>query len=75
MSTDFNKEFVLYTFSTNSSCVAILTQKNLDGIEVSISFMSSGFQGDEIKYPEVVIGICCLQGNKAFNTLSTQISY
>ena len=53
MSPDFLKEFVLYTFVTDTSYVAILTQKNQDEDEVPISFMSIGLDGPRLKYIEV----------------------
>ena len=53
MSPDFLKEFILYMFATDTSYVAILTQKNQDGDEVPISFMSAGLDGPQLKYPKV----------------------
>ena len=53
MSPDFNKDFILYTFSTEFSNVAILTQKHHDDAEISISFMSSTFNGVEINYSHI----------------------
>lgn len=38
---NFDKGFFLYTFASNLSYVTILTQKNNDGNEVPISYMSS----------------------------------
>ncbi len=52
-SPDFSKEFYLYTFTSDLSYAAILTQKNEQGDEVPILFTSSTFQGAELKYPEV----------------------
>ena len=53
MSSNFLKEFILYTFATNTSYTAVLTQKNLDGDEVPISFMSAWLDGPQLKYPKV----------------------
>lgn len=53
MSPDFLREFILYTFATDTSYAVLLTQKNLDGDEVPISFMSAGLDGSQLKYPEV----------------------
>lgn len=50
---EFLKEFFLYTFATDISYVVILTQKNQDGDEVSISFMSAGLDEAQLKYQEV----------------------
>lgn len=41
VSPNFDKEFLLYTFASDVSYAAILTQKNDNGDEVPISFMSS----------------------------------
>lgn len=49
----FDKEFILYTFTSDTSCATILTQKKEEGDEVSISFMSSSLQGAELKYPDI----------------------
>ena len=45
MPPDFSKDFILYTFATDFSYVAVLTQKNHEHVEISISFMSSTFKG------------------------------
>jgi len=50
VSPNFNKEFFLYTFASDVSYAAILTQKNDDGNEVPISYMSSNLQGAELNY-------------------------
>lgn len=43
----------MYTFASNVSYATILTQKNDDGNEVPISYMSSNLQGVELNYPGV----------------------
>ena len=53
MSLDFLREFILYTFATDTSYAAVLTQKNQDGDEVPISFVSAGLDGPQLKYLEV----------------------
>jgi hypothetical protein len=53
MNPDFMREFILYMFVTDTSYVIVLTQKNQDGDEVPISFMSAGLDGPQLKYPEV----------------------
>ena len=53
MSPDFLKEFLLYTFATDTSYVAMLTQDNQDGDEVPISFMSAGLDEAQLKYSKV----------------------
>ena len=46
----FDKDFILYTFASNDSLVAVLTQKEDGGDEFPISFMSTGLQGGELNY-------------------------
>jgi len=53
MSLDFEKDFILYTFAFDVSYVAVLTQKNVEGSEIPISFMSSNLQGTKLKYPNI----------------------
>ena len=53
LSTDFIKDFILYTFASDISYATILTQLNQQNSEVPISFMSSNFKGAELNYHEV----------------------
>jgi hypothetical protein len=53
MSPDFSQDFTLYTFASDRSYVAVLTQKNVENNEVPIAFMSSAFKGTELNYPVV----------------------
>jgi hypothetical protein len=53
MSPDFSQDFTLYTFASDRSYAAVLTQKNSKNNEVPIAFMSSSFKGAEINYPVV----------------------
>ena len=53
LSPDFNKDFILYTFSSDISYAVVLTQLNHQNSEVPIYFMSSNFKGAEINYHEV----------------------
>jgi hypothetical protein len=53
MSPNFSKDFTLYTFASDRSYVAVLTQKKSENNEVPIAFMSSAFKGDELNYPAV----------------------
>lgn len=47
----FNKEFFLYTFASDNSLDAVLTQKDELNNERPISFMSSSMQVPELNYP------------------------
>jgi ribonuclease HI len=53
MSPNFSQDFTLYTFASNRSYAAVLTQKNSENNEVPITFMSSAFKGVELNYPAV----------------------
>lgn len=53
MSPDFLKELLLYTFATDTSYAVVLTQRNQDGDEVPVSFMSVRLDEAQLKYLEV----------------------
>ena len=50
---DFDKDFILYTFASDDSLAAVLTQKEYGGDEFPISFMRTGLQGAELNYPAI----------------------
>jgi hypothetical protein len=50
-SLDFIKDLLVYTFASDHSIVAMLTQKDGQGNESPITFMSTGLQGIELNYP------------------------
>ena len=52
-SPNFEKDFILYTFASDDSLVAVLRQKEEGGDEYPISFMSTILQGVELNYPAV----------------------
>jgi hypothetical protein len=52
-SPDFSKYFFLYTFASDQSLAAVLTQKDDDNNEAPISFMSTNLQGAELNYPAI----------------------
>ena len=52
-SPDLDKYFILYTFASDDSLAVVLTHKEDGGDEYPISFMSTGLQGAELKYPIV----------------------
>jgi hypothetical protein len=52
-SPNFDNEFILYTFASDHSIASVLTQKNEDGEEFPVSFMSTGLQGAELNYPTI----------------------
>jgi hypothetical protein len=49
---NFDNEFILYTFYSDHF-VVVLTQKNKEGEEFLISFMSTGLQGAKLNYPTI----------------------
>ena len=53
-SPNFSKYFFLYNFSSDQSLVAVLTQKDDDNYEASISSMRTNLQGAELNYPTIV---------------------
>jgi len=52
-SLDFNKDLFLYTFASNQSLVAVLTQKDDENNETHISFIITNLQEPEINYPTI----------------------
>ena len=52
-SLNFDNEFILYTFSFDHSIVVVITQKNEEGEEFPVSFMSTGLQGVELNCPAI----------------------
>ena len=53
ISPDFSRPFILYTFTSDSSYAAVLTQKNQENNEAPITFTSSSLNGAELNYLEV----------------------
>jgi hypothetical protein len=49
-SPDFSKDFFLYTFASDQSLVAILTQKDNENNKAPLSFMSTNLQGAKLNY-------------------------
>ena len=50
---NFSDLFILYTFASEKSYAAILTQKNDEGNKVPISYMRSNLQVEKLNYPDV----------------------
>jgi hypothetical protein len=49
-SPDFNRDFFLYTFSSDQSLAAVLTRKDDDNNEAPVSVMSTNLQGAKLNY-------------------------
>lgn len=50
---NFSESFVLYTFASEKSYAAILTQANQEKMEAPIAFFSSNLQGAELNYSDM----------------------
>eukprot|EP00253_Pinus_taeda_P014823 PITA_14823 len=50
---NFSEPFILYTFASDKSYAAILTQTNQEKMEAPIAFFSSNLQGAELNYSDV----------------------
>ena len=50
---NFSESFILYTFASEESYAAILTQVNQEKAEATIAFFSSNLQGAELNYLDV----------------------
>eukprot|EP00253_Pinus_taeda_P018096 PITA_18096 len=50
---NFSESFILYTFASEKSYAAILTQANQEKVEAPIAFFSSNLQGAELNYSDV----------------------
>lgn len=53
LSPNFSKDFILYSFSSDSSLAEILMQKDYNHDEIPISFMRIGLQGEKLNYPDI----------------------
>jgi len=52
-SPNFNRDFNMYSFSSNQLLVVVLTQKDDENNEAPVSFMSTNLQGAELNYPAI----------------------
>ena len=53
VSPDFKKDFIIYCYTSKHTLSRILTQKNDQGTELPIAFMSIPLKKHELKYPLV----------------------
>ena len=49
-SLDYSKEFQIFSFASEDTIVGVLLQKNKEGQEQPIAFMSRALQNSELKY-------------------------
>jgi hypothetical protein len=52
-SPNFNKDFSLYTFTSDQSLAKVLTKKDDENNKAPVSFMSTNIQGAELNYPSM----------------------
>ena len=50
ISPDYSKEFEIFSFSSEDTIAGVLLQKNKEGQEKPITFMSRALQNSELKY-------------------------
>ena len=50
---NFSESFILYTFASEKSYAAILTQANQEKVETPIAFFSSNLQGGKLNYSDM----------------------
>ena len=50
ISPDYSKEFQIFSFSSEDTIVGVFLQKNKEGQEQPIAFMSRALQNSELKY-------------------------
>lgn len=50
VSPDYSKEFMIFSFTFKDTIAVVLLQKNNEGYEHQIAFMSKSLQGSELKY-------------------------
>jgi len=50
---NFSKDFLLYTFASNTSLFVVLMQKDNQNNERPIYFMSASIQGPKLNYPTI----------------------
>jgi hypothetical protein len=53
ISPDFQRDFIIYLFSIETIVASILSQRNIKGDELSISFMSKTLHDYEMRYSEL----------------------
>jgi ribonuclease HI len=53
ISPDFQRDFIIYSFSTETVVASVLTQKNTKGEELPISFMRKTLHDYELRYSEL----------------------
>jgi hypothetical protein len=53
VSPNFDQDFIIYSFASEETIASILTQRNLKGEELPISFMSKTLHDYELRYSEI----------------------
>ena len=50
VSPDYAKDFMIFSFASEDTIAGVLLQKNIEGFEQPIAFMSKALQNSELKY-------------------------
>ena len=50
VSPDYTKDFMIFSFASEDTIASVLLQKNIEGFEQPIAFMSRALQNSELKY-------------------------
>ena len=50
VSLDYAKDFMIFSFASEDTIAGVLLQKNIEGFEQPIAFMSRALQNSELKY-------------------------
>jgi hypothetical protein len=53
ISPNFQRDFIIYSFATDTVVVSVLTHKNIKGEELPISFMGKTLHDYELRYPKL----------------------
>ncbi|KAH9296454.1 hypothetical protein KI387_040042, partial [Taxus chinensis] len=53
VSPDFNKDFIMYCYASEHTLFVVLAQKNDEGLEAPIAFMSCPLKNHELKYSQL----------------------
>jgi hypothetical protein len=70
ISPDYNKDFQIFSFAFEDTIAGVLLQKNDQGHEQPIAYMSRALQNSELKYPMFEkTGLCLSKITQTFQSL------
>ena len=73
ISLDYSKEFQIFSFASEDTIAGVLLQKNKEGQEQPIAFMSRALQNSELKYTTMEKQVYALV--KSLKNLRTYVGY